>query len=91
MEREIPKYRKRKKQRSPTKSKHKHDYHQVLVHVHYSNGSWYSLGFKCSICSKVKVDYIFITEPCRDNCRIMLSDEQILKKYGHLELVEEYL
>lgn len=76
------------KRRTP-KSKHKHTYEKCLVEI---NGFMApALGERCTICNKIKLKDIFISE--KDSCSgfyRMLEADEIYEKYKDLPIVTGY-
>lgn len=84
-ENDIPKYRKRRTKETPKKSDHKHVYDkQVLFYYVIGGRDHYSSGYVCSTCGKP--ENLYFTE--RDQNGFLLTNEQVLPKYKHLEIVE---
>lgn len=87
---EIPKYKK-KSNKSVAKSKHKHDYVECILHD--ENNNVYMHSEYCSICDKIGETKIFETEANDKGRSVIISNERLLEKYSHLEVlkIRDYL
>lgn len=83
MDSEIPKYKK-KSNKTVSKSKHKHEYIGCLLHELKTNR--YYLSSYCKYCGKVGRSISLESEKTHNNWRILLSQEELLNKYKHLEI-----
>lgn len=87
---EIPRYRK-KATKSVAKSRHKHDYIECILHDEVNNV--YMHSEYCSICDKIGETKIFETELDDNGRSVTISNERLLEKYNHLEVlkIRDYL
>lgn len=99
IEQEIPKYKKKKESsisKSKIKSRHKHDYScECLVKekapylAAFGKEPWcYSRVTYCSICGKIYNYCYWEVEEIDDDHYRHLTQEEVLEKYKHLEIIE---
>lgn len=69
------------------KSKHKHDYRPCLIKTDRFRTP--ALGSKCSICGKVKIKTLFISEKSENGCYKLLNAEEVYLKYSELPIEYE--
>lgn len=88
MTQEVGKYRKKKKKKTTKKADHKHVGTMILIHDTASKYGHICRGEYCEICGKILNTWYFETKKSENGWHTMMTQEEVLEKYKHLEIVD---